>query len=374
MSILSNLWSFGGYVVPLLFVLGLIIFIHEMGHFLVGRWCGVKADVFSMGFGPELWHRIDKHGTRWRLAAIPLGGYVKFHGDANPASAGVDAAQMSEEEKKVSFFTQPVWKRAAIVFAGPLANFLLAIVIFAVLSGTVGRYLTAPRVAALVEGGAAEKAGFQPGDLIISIDGQPIRSWVEMQRVVQAAYDRELNFGVERGGKDVTLKALPAVREMKTMFGKARVNMIGLYGSSKPEDQVRLVLGPVDSVVDGIKETWFIVERTGSYLGRLFVGKESTDQISGLIGTGYVAGQVAKISFSALINLAAVMSVSIGLLNLLPVPILDGGHLVFYTIEALKGKPLSEKAQDYAFRLGFTIVIALMLLATFNDVMNLAGG
>lgn len=371
MSVFSNLWSFGSYVAPFLLVLGIVVFFHELGHFLVGRWCGVKADVFSLGFGPELYGRVDRHGTRWRLALVPLGGYVKFHGDANAASAGVDAQGLSEEERRVSFFTQPVWKRALIVAAGPLANFILAVVIFAGVAFFVGHGALAPRVESLRPGEVAEMAGFKPGDLVRSIDGKAVDTWGEVQRIVQVSAEKTLTFVIERDGAQLTLTATPKLRVIDTPLGKNRIGLIGVNGSTKAEDWKRIRFGPLESLEQGMRETWYIGERTLSFLAGLVVGKESFDQVTGPIGTGYLAGKVATFGFSALMNLVAVLSVSIGLINLLPVPLLDGGHLLFYLIEALKGRPLSERTQEVGFRLGLAFVVTLMLFTTFNDVLNL---
>ena len=371
MSVFNNLWSFAGYVAPFLLVLGIVVFFHELGHFLVGRWCGVKADVFSLGFGPELYGRVDRHGTRWRLALVPLGGYVKFHGDANAASAGVNAEGLSEEERRVSFFTQPVWKRALIVAAGPLANFILAVVIFAGVAFFVGHGALAPRVESLRPGEVAEEAGFKPGDLVRSIDGKAVASWGELQRIVQASAEKTLSFVIERDGAQVILNATPKLRVMETPFGKNRIGLIGLNGSTKAEDWQMLKFGPLESLAQGAQETGYVGERTLSFLAGLVVGKESFDQVTGPIGTGYIAGKVATFGFGALMNLAAVLSVSIGLINLVPIPLLDGGHLLFYLIEAIKGRPLSERVQEVGFRLGMVFVVTLMLFTTFNDLLNL---
>jgi len=374
MSVFSNLWAFAGYVAPFLLVLGIVVFFHEFGHFQVGRWCGVKADVFSLGFGPEVYGRVDRHGTRWRLALIPLGGYVKFHGDANAASAGADLSALSPEERRISFATQPVWKRALIVVAGPLANFILAVVIFAGVAFFVGQGVMTPRVESLRPGEVAEAAGFKPGDMIRSINGKPIASWSELQRIVQVSAEVPLSFVVERDGQEVALTATPKLRVLDTPFGKNRVGLIGLNGSTRPDDWKVQRFGVPESVNQGVKETSYIAERTLVLIGGLIVGAESLDQVSGPIGTGYVAGKVAAFGFAALMNLTAVLSVSIGLLNLMPIPMLDGGHLLFHAIEAVKGKPLSERVQEYGFRLGFAFVIALMLFTTFNDLVKLPWG
>lgn len=373
MTFLTYIWSFAGYFVPFVFVLSLVVFFHELGHFLVGRWCGVKIDAFSLGFGPEIFGFDDRYGTHWRVAALPLGGYVKFHGDANGASMTDEkaAAAMAPEERAVSFFAQKVWKRAAIVAAGPVANFILAIVIFSGIFYVSGRNILLPVVDGVTAGSAAEAAGFQPGDLIVSIDKSPIDSFEEMQRIVQTASDQALSFGLVRQGKMVELVATPVRRDVVTAFGTARVGVLGIESKGKPENWrlQRYALG--ESVALAASETWYIVARTGGYLGGLIVGKESTDQLSGPIRIAEVSGEMAKVGFAALLNLAAILSISVGILNLLPIPLLDGGHLFYYAVEAVQGRAMTERAQQLGFRLGLTLVAALMIFATYNDLLRL---
>jgi regulator of sigma E protease len=229
MSLLTQIWALAGYILPFLFVLSLVVFFHELGHFLIGRWCGVKVDTFSLGFGPELFGINDRRGTHWRVAAFPLGGYVKFHGEANGASMTDEAAvaAMPPGDRAVSFIAQKVWKRAAIVAAGPLANFLLAIVIFTGIFYVNGRAILLPIVDGIASGSAAEAAGFQLGDRIVSIGGIKVDSFEDMQRVVQTASDMELDFSVERGGKLVELVATPRRRDVVTPFGTTRVGVLG---------------------------------------------------------------------------------------------------------------------------------------------------
>ncbi len=376
MYFLEHAWSLVWYVIPFIFILSIVVFFHELGHFMVGRWCGVKVDAFSLGFGPELFAFVDRRGTRWRVAALPLGGYVKFHGDANAASAAArdPTVKLSEEERRISFFTQPVWKRAAIVAAGPIANFILAVVIFSGVFYTHGRGVLAPRIEGIRAGEVAEAAGFQAGDLIVSIDGKAIDSWGDMQRTVQASPDVPLTFVVQRGARDVTINVTPKLRVLKTPFGETKVGLIGLNATSNPDDWRIQSYGLIDSVGIAVSETWYVSERTVNYIGGLFMGRESANQISGPIGTGYIAGEVAKAGFVALLNLAAILSISIGLINLFPIPLLDGGHLLYYIFEAIKGKPLSERVQELGFRFGLAFVVALMLFATFNDILHLSGG
>ncbi|MDH7795892.1 MULTISPECIES: RIP metalloprotease RseP [unclassified Beijerinckia] len=372
MALVQHLWGMASYLVPFLFVLTIVVFFHELGHFLVGRWCGVKADAFSIGFGREIVAFTDKKGTRWRFAWIPLGGYVKFHGDPNAASMGASEIQanMSPEERKISFFAQPVWKRAAIVFAGPAASFLLGLVIFTGSFWIQGRGDYVPQINRVQPGQAAEAAGFQSGDVVVSINGNPIENWGEMQRIVQISPDVPLTFVVQRANKDVNLTVTPRLRELVTPFGKNRVGSIGVEALVTPENWRIQSFSLPQAAVLSVHETSFIIERTVSFIGGVFVGRESTDQISGPIRIAEISGVVAKVSFGALLNLAAILSISIGLLNLLPVPMLDGGHLLYYAIEAVKGRPMSERKQEWGFRVGLGLVMALMLFATMNDLLH----
>lgn len=378
-SILASLGALGGgitgYIIPFLFVLTIVVFFHELGHFLVARLCGVRILVFSIGFGPELIGFNDRHGTRWKIAAIPLGGYVKFFGDENAASVpDQDAvATMAPAERRHSFHYQSVGRRAAIVAAGPIANFILAIAIFAAVFAIYGKQTTAARVDTVQAESAAAAAGFQPGDVVVAIDGRPIESFSDMQRIVSASAGQTLQVTVDRGGVRSDLKAVPALREVKDNFGNThRIGVLGISRSMAPGDLKFERVDPVRAVWLGTQETWFVVERTLSYLGGVIVGREAADQLGGPIRIAQVSGQVASVGFVALINLAAILSVSIGLLNLFPVPLLDGGHLLFYGIEAVRGRPLSDRAQEFGFRVGLAIVVMLMIFATFNDILHLA--
>jgi regulator of sigma E protease len=367
---IGGVWSFFGILLPFLFVLTVVVFVHELGHFLVARWTGVKIKAFSIGFGREIFGFYDRHGTRWRFAWIPLGGYVKFLDDENSASAPSRAAldNMSPAEREGAFQTKPLAARSAIVAAGPLANFLLSIAIFAFTFTVVGVHITAPQVDELVPDGAAAAAGFKPGDLIVSIDSQPIETFAEMQRIVSASADRELTFEVKRNDRILTLKAVPARREISDRFGnKLRVGVIGIKRNATQQEWQYKRYGPVESLGLGVKETFFIVTRTLSYLQDVATGREAGDQLGGPLRIAEISGQVASLGFMALLNLTAVLSVSIGLINLFPIPLLDGGHLLFYGIEALRGKPLSERAQEVGFRIGLAIVLLLLVYTTYQD-------
>jgi regulator of sigma E protease len=376
---LSHLHALGGgvvgYLVPFLFVLSLVVFFHELGHFLIARWCGVRILVFSIGFGPELVGFNDRYGTRWKIAAVPLGGYVKFFGDENAASVPVTEhlAAMDDAEKSQSFVFQPVAKRAAIVVAGPMANFLLAIVIFAGIFMFYGKQSMTARVDSVQADSAAAAAGFQPGDLVLAINGGAIGDFADMQRVVSESAGQPLNITVDRKGTQLVLKATPALKEIKDNFGNVhRIGILGITRSTAAEDLKFQPVPAPRAVWMGVQETWFVIDRTLSYIGGVVVGRESTDQLGGPIRIAQMSGQVATAGFVALLHLAAVLSVSIGLLNLFPIPLLDGGHLLFYSIEALRGRPLSERAQEVGFRIGLAIVLMLMIFATFNDIVHLA--
>lgn len=369
----NALGSVGSYIVPFIVILTIVVFFHELGHFLIGRWCGIKVDAFSLGFGPELFHYTDRRGTRWRIAAIPLGGYVKFHGDANGASMADDCqiAVMSDEERAVTFAAQPIWKRAATVAAGPIANFILAIVIFAAVFFSYGRAVLTARVDGVAAGSAAEVAGFKAGDLVLEIDGQPIASFNELQRIVTVSPEKTMTFLVDRGGQGVRIAATPRLKEITTPVGKSRVGQLGIEAGGRREDWRNETYGVIDSVKLAVAETWFVAEQTASYLGKLVIGRESPDQLAGPAGLAQVSGEMAKLGLSAFLNLVAILSISIGLLNLAPVPLLDGGHLMFYLIEAVRGRALNERVQEIGFRVGMAMVGGLMVLATYNDIARL---
>ena len=379
MDIMGALGTFGGnlagYIVPFLFVLTIVVFFHELGHFLVARRCGVKVLTFSIGFGPEILGFFDRYGTRWKISAVPLGGYVKFFGDDNAASVPDQetVAQMTEAEKAVSFVHQRVSPRAAVVAAGPIANFILAIAIFAGIFMLYGKQTTSARVDTVQTASAAEAAGFKPGDLVTAIDGEKIDSFADMQRIVSISAGETLTIEVDRGGAHVVLKATPQLKELKDNFGNVhRLGVLGISRSMAPGDIKTQKLSPPQALLAGMQETWFVVDRTLSYIGGVVVGREAADELGGPIRIAQVSGQVASAGFVALIHLTAVLSVSIGLLNLFPIPLLDGGHLLFYAIEAIRGRPLSERAQEVGFRIGLAIVVLLMIFATFNDILHLA--
>jgi regulator of sigma E protease len=364
-----------GYIIPFLFVLTIVVFFHELGHFLVARWNGVKVLTFSLGFGPELIGFNDRHNTRWKISAIPLGGYVKFFGDESEASTPSSAAlaTMTAEEREGSFHHKSVGARAAVVAAGPIANFILAIVIFTCLFTFFGKPSTTAQVDTVQVGSAAEAAGFKSGDVVKAIDGSPIGSFSDMQRGVGTKAGDTLNFTVKRGDTTIELKATPELKEVKDSFGNVhRLGVLGITRATNPGDATTERVNPAAAFVLGVKETWFVVDRTLAYIGGVFTGREAADQVGGPLRIAQISGQVATIGVTALIHLAAVLSISIGLLNLFPVPLLDGGHLLFYAFEAVRGRPLSERAQEMGFRIGLGLVLMLMVFATYNDILHLA--
>ena len=356
--------------IAFLFVLSVVVFVHELGHFLVARWCKVKVAAFSIGFGTELFGFDDRHGTHWRFAAIPLGGYVKFMDDENVASAptGAPAREMTAEEKAGSFHFKPLWQKAAVVAAGPIANFLFAIVVFAVMFMTLGVRSTAPKVDEVVDGMPAAKAGIQAGDVIKAINGSPMKSFNDVRRMVSVNIDRELAVTVDRGGKLVELKLTPVGQEVDDpVGGKMKQGLIGIKRSATPQSYVLARPGPVEAVWLGVKETHYVITSTLGYLGDVFAGRQNANQLGGVVRIAEATRQVVKLSPEFLPHFIALISVSVGLINLFPIPILDGGHLMFYAIEAVRRRPLSERTQEIAFRMGLAVVMALMVFAFWND-------
>src|SRR5438128_12004152 len=333
-----------GYIIPFLFVLTVVVFFHELGHFLVARWAGVRVLTFSLGFGPELAGFNDRHGTRWKISAIPLGGYVKFFGDDSEASTpSTEAlASMSPEEQAGSFHHKKVGPRAAIVAAGPIANFILAIVIFTCLVTFFGKPSTTARVDKVEANSAAAAAGFQVGDIVTSIGGTKINSFNDMQRIVGTRAGEKLTFTVRRGDSTLQLKGTPELREVKDPFGNTqRLGILGITRATSPGEVTTEKVDPASALWLGIKETWFVIDQTLSYIGNIFTGRASADQIGGPIRIAQMSRQVAALGLLPWLDVAAVLSISIGLLNLFPVPFLAGGHRLLLTAEVVRGGPFS---------------------------------
>ncbi len=361
------LWT----LIPFLFVLTVVVFVHEMGHYLVGRWCGIGVTAFSIGFGPEIAGFNDRRGTRWKLSAVPLGGYVKFVGDMAVTSSpeSVDTEALSEAEKKVAFHTQPVWKRALTVFAGPAFNFLLTIAVFAVMFSIYGRVISEPMVAEVRANSPAERAGFQPGDRFVTVDGNVVETFADVQRYVSGRAGDELVFVMRRGEGEVTLVATPEVSEQTDALGNiVRVGVIGVVNNEELGQPRHIEYSPVQALGESVQETGSIIVRTGQFLKRFVVGREDRCQLGGPVKIADMAKRAAKLGFEWLIQLVALLSVGIGILNLLPIPPLDGGHLVFYGVEAATGRPVSERIMEGVYRVGLVLVLAFMGFVLFNDL------
>ena len=393
------------YTLPFLAVLTVVVTVHEFGHFLVARMFGVAVDRFSIGFGKALISWRDKSGMEWRIGWIPLGGYVRFSGDENAASVP-DADDLAELRKQVLssegpaalkryFHFKPLWQRALVVAAGPAANFVLAIVIFAALAMIVGHVVVKPRIAAVTPGGPAAIAGFKPGDLITSADGKPISDFADVQQMTVMRSGEPIAFNVLRGGQTVRLTATP-IRLTNANAANGLAVGLGYLGLKAPvsrDDIQRIRYGPVAALGQGVRQTGDILNMTFAYLRRMFAGHESGDQFSGILGMAGRTGQAASEATQGAVDIptaalqlaltmagtAAFISVAVGFANLLPIPVLDGGHLLFYGYEAVARRPLSASFQAAGYRMGFALLIGLMLFVTWNDlqrfrVFHLIGG
>ena len=365
-TLLDGLWAAITYVAPFLFVLLVVVFVHEFGHFIVGRLCGANAKVFSLGIGPEIIGLTDRVGTRWRISAIPLGGYVRF---ASPPKEGV--AAMPPDQRKTTLEGQRLPQRAAIVVAGPVANFLFAILVFASTAYFLGDTKLAPRIASVDANSAAERAGLKHGDLVRTINGAPVETFPDLFEVVGGMADQSMAIGVERDGKMITLSATPALAWSDTPFGRQRRGVLGVHSSTDPADFTIVYPGPLQALEIGLTRTGDVVAKTGRFIGGIFAGHGRSEQLSGPIGIAQMSNALAPLGFGALITLAGLLSVSLGLMNLAPIPIFDGGHLMFYAIEAARGQPLSRGLQEIGLRVGLACLFALTIFVTFNDIRRM---
>ncbi|MCP4185697.1 MAG: RIP metalloprotease RseP [Hyphomicrobiales bacterium] len=370
-QIFGNAYWLLSYILPFLLVLTPVVFFHELGHFAVARWNGVKVDDFAVGFGRELFGMTDKQGTRWKLCAIPLGGYVKFAGDANAASVP-DFDQhnnMSEEDKSGSFMHKSVGQRSAIIVAGPIANFILAIVIFTAGFMIWGKPVSDPVIAAVQADSAAEDTGLKAGDIVVSIDGVSIKSFNDIPLIVAPNAGAQMPIVINRSGTLREFLITPREKQFKDRFGNVqRVGIIGITNTRAVGNFRIEKLNFVSALNEAVRQTWYQIKIPLIYIKDIFIGKKSADMLGGPIKIAKYSGDIASQGAASLIQFVAFISVAIGLMNLFPIPMLDGGHLVFYAIEAIRGKPLSEKAQEMGFTMGMLIIFSLMIFTTYNDV------
>ena len=366
MEIVNLIWTNG---LSFVFILSVIVFIHEMGHYLVARYNGVRIDVFSIGFGREIFGWNDSTGTRWKVCLLPLGGYVKMFGDADAASTpGEEVPEMKPEDKAISFHHKRLGQRSAIVLAGPLANFILAIFILAIMFVSVGQRITPALISIVQPDGAAAAAGMIPGDRITAIDDTEIDRFEMVQRIVRASVGESLLFTIERDGEVIELVMIPRQVEVTDGFGnRQKFGQIGV--GRKGVEFVRH--GPLKAVWAAVEETASLTMATLDALGQIISGNRSAEELGGPIRIAQVSGQVAEDGLVTVFWFMAVLSINLGLINLFPIPMLDGGHLLFYVYEAIRGKPLGERAQEYSFRVGLAMVLSLMIFATWNDLVQL---
>jgi len=357
------------YLVPFLVTFTILVFVHELGHYLVARRNGVRIETFSIGFGPELFGWSDRAGTRWKFSAIPLGGYVKMFGDADVASSpGEHVATMNEKDRAGSFHHKRLAQRAAVVAAGPIANFLFSILVLSVLFATGGQPYTPPQVGDVTADSAAADAGIKPGDTILSIDGRGIDRFEDISQIVQLNTGSPMQLLVRRDGAEVTITATPRITEQTDRFGyKHKIALLGL--SRNGVEYVKR--NPLSALWHAADETWNLSATTLKAVWQMITGLRSAGEISGLPGIIQMSGQVAQGGIVPMLWFAAVLSVNLGLINLFPIPVLDGGLLLFYAAEAVRGKPLGQRAQEYGFRLGLALVLMLMVFATWNDLVRM---
>ena len=443
-------------ILAFLAAISILVFVHEWGHYIVARMCGVRVDEFSIGFGKEVWGRTDKAGTRWKISLIPLGGFVKMFGDMDPASAGVtdqikDGEEaprpMTEAEKQEAFFAKPVWQRSAIVFAGPAINYIFAIILLAGLFTFHGQKVISPEIGGIIGGSAAEKYGFQPHDIVVSIDGKSVTKFQDITREMMVSLDHENHFVVKREGELIDIYAKPTRKSEKDRFGfPSSKGFLGVFPSDsvlglsdivaidgqvfeKKEDLIAVLnskmgtifsidvgdkensdtylirpfahvndsLGTQENILEevlmlasskedvviphnfmtatqsAIREAYVMTRTTLEAIGQMIVGTRSATELGGIVRIGAIAGEMAQQGIIPFIILTALLSVNLGLINLLPIPLLDGGHLLFYFFETLLGKPVPEQVQEYAFRAGFVFLIGIMAFANINDLVQISG-
>ncbi len=367
MELITN---FLHYAFSFILVISIVVSVHEFGHYIVAKWCGVKVEVFSIGFGREIFGFNDKSGTRWKFSQIPLGGYVKMFGDSDPSSnPDRDVLEgMSPEDKKVAFHYKSLPQKAAIVAAGPIFNFLLAIIIYTFFFSMYGRPVASPAIGDVVAGSAAEEAGLRKGDLFLELDGQKIKEFKDIQGVVFLNKKESISAVIKRGEEVITVSLSPKYKEIKDMFGnKVSMPQIGVASGQ----MVYKDLSVPEAIVESVREVYLICERSLKGLGQIISGQRSTSELSGTLRIAKYSGQSLDSGIYAFISFITLLSVNLGLVNLFPIPVLDGGHLMYYAVEAFRGRPLAAKFQDITMRVGLVLIAGLMILTLFNDMVSL---
>jgi regulator of sigma E protease len=365
MEFIAAIWN---YVLPFTLVLTVLVFVHELGHYLAARRCGVRVEVFSIGFGPEIFGFTGKSGTRWKFSVIPFGGYVRMFGEQPPYDHSGEATY-SQNDVEVSFYNKSLRQRAWIVFAGPLANFIFAIVVLAGLFSIVGQPYTPADVGKVVAGSAAEEAGLKPGDIFVKIDSTKIKRFEQVRRIVQLSPDRRLSMVVVRGGKEITLIVVPKAVGVTQFGSKQTIGRLGVSRSGG--DMVFIRHDPFTAVWEATVRTAVLSGNILDALGQIISGKRNAKELGGPVRIAQISGDMAQAGIVMIIQFAAILSINLGLINLFPIPLLDGGHLIFYGIEALRGRPVSERAIGLSMNIGLTLILCLTVFVTWNDLVQL---
>ena len=364
-------------LVNFIIALSVVVFVHELGHFVIARWNNVRCEVFSIGFGTELIGYTDRHSTRWKFSLIPLGGYVKMFGEADIANPGsgseeedVEPPEMTLEEKAVSFKYKTLGQRSAIVFAGPAVNFLFAILVFFVMFMAVGRPVTEPIIGEVVPDSAADEAGLLAGDRILAIDGEDVDRFEDLQRLVPLGNGAPMRLTILRADDILDVVAVPRVVEEEDAFGNPQKRaLLGVASSGETRTLIRH--NPITAMGLAVQQTYIVVEGTFIAVGQIISGDRGTEDLGGPIRIAKFSGQAAKSGLTNFVIFMAILSINLGIINLFPIPLLDGGHLLFYAIEAVLGRPLSDQAQEWGLRFGLVLVLSLMVFVTWNDILQL---
>ena len=360
------------YILSFIVLISIVVFIHEYGHYYFAKKYKVGVTDFSIGFGKELFGFNDKDGTRWKICAIPLGGYVKFFGDSNSASQPTSLSKIDEDDHEKLLTTKPLYQRAIIVSAGPIANFILAIFIFAIIFMTVGKDISIPVISEVKENSPAKEAGLKSKDQIIFIDNKKIESINDVALFITTSKNNSVKIDVLRNQTELSFSVIPEKKMTKDNFGNnIERKLIGIKIAPLRGKLNREKMGPTKALYLSVKETYNTIAMTLSYIGRMISGQESADQLGGPIKIAQISGKVAEYGLVPFLSIMAYISISLGLINLFPIPLLDGGHLFFYLIEFIRGKPLSENVQIYFYKFGMAVLFTLMFFATFNDLKSL---